>query len=205
MSLMRGEQAIAAALASIEVTPDAYRTTAKWMAESIGFDRVGHGIELYRRTLGEPLETTAEQGLEPGSGFARSLRHRFRLTLWRAMDFIVQSHPDGWAWRREFVRRRRTCRGRSVGQTSHRHRHGVPLEQSPDGQGQLHRGEPRCGRGAGDYREALKSFELAALRCSTTFSTTSVPTISPSSMRNGCATVRLETTTTRTCRISKRA
>ena len=40
MSLMRGEQAIAAALASIEVTPDAYRTTAKWMAESIGFDRV---------------------------------------------------------------------------------------------------------------------------------------------------------------------
>jgi len=79
MSLMRGEQAIAAALASIEVTPDAYRTTAKWMAESIGFDRVGHGIELYRRTLGEPLETTAEQGLEPGSGFARSLR-QFRMS-----------------------------------------------------------------------------------------------------------------------------
>jgi hypothetical protein len=105
MSQMRGEAAIAAALTSLGSTPEALRGAAERMAQEVGFDRVGHGIDLYRRTLGEPLETSVEPGLDSTEGYAGSLRHRFHLPLWPAFDFIVRSHRDGWAWGPGFVRR----------------------------------------------------------------------------------------------------
>jgi hypothetical protein len=105
MAQMRGEARIEAALSFLRITPEEARAAAHHLGHEVGFDRIGHGIDLYRRILGAPIETVSEPGLKAHQSFAGSLRHRFSLPLWPTLDFIIRSHRDGWAWGPEFIRK----------------------------------------------------------------------------------------------------
>lgn len=103
---MRCPKQIASALAFLDMPDETtLQASARRMESEAGLDRLGHGIEAYQFLLGNPLATGPEPGIEPGSTFADSRRHRFHLPLWSGFDFVVRIHRHGWAWGGEFIRK----------------------------------------------------------------------------------------------------
>jgi hypothetical protein len=105
LSQMRANDKVRAALAALGVDAAVMHDTAEHVGLDVGLTRVGHGIDLYPRILGQPLEITTEPEIDSNSGFADSQRLRFHLPVWNSFDFIVRAHREGWAWGPEFVRR----------------------------------------------------------------------------------------------------
>jgi hypothetical protein len=106
MSLMRGKSQINSVLASFGISTEAMEEAASQVAGTVGFlELAGFPLDVFRPILGAPIETTREPGIDVDSPFDGSKRHRFHLPLWSDFDFILRTHPAGWVWGPEFVRR----------------------------------------------------------------------------------------------------
>ena len=115
LSQMRAERRKDAALAALGLDRPAMQQAVQYVGETLGLHRPGHGVDTYRHMLGAPRESVPEPSVDPTSGFAGSLRHRFHLPLWPDLDFVVRSHREGWAWGPELVR----CAGAPVPDPRH--------------------------------------------------------------------------------------
>ena len=62
------------------------------------FDKPGHAAAEYQRILGAHVWKMAEAT----GTFAGSYRHEYVLPLWPDVVFVVNEHPDGYAWGQEF-------------------------------------------------------------------------------------------------------
>jgi hypothetical protein len=93
-----------AALARLGADQAALLEAVDRVGTRMGLNEPGHGIECYRQLLGPPLDTAPETEVAAEGSFAGSLRHRYHLPLWPEFDFIVRSHPEGWAWGPRFIR-----------------------------------------------------------------------------------------------------
>jgi len=106
MGLMRGRAKIDSTLRSIGISASTMREAARRMSSAVGFlDLVARPLDSYIRILGTPRETIPEPGIGPDGAFDGSQRHRFPVPLWPNFDLILRTHPDGWVWGPEFVRR----------------------------------------------------------------------------------------------------
>jgi hypothetical protein len=93
---------VEAALAQLGADKTAMIEAVDRVGTQLGLNEMGHSIECYRQLLGPPLDTVLETDLR--ESWAGSLRHRYHLPLWPEFDFIVRSHPEGWAFGPRFVR-----------------------------------------------------------------------------------------------------
>lgn len=84
---------VATALAQLGSSTDQMKRTAAVLGAV--FDKPGHAAAEYRRILGPPRAT--HPGTSTGT-FAGSLRHEYTLPLWPDVVFIVNEHPQGYAW-----------------------------------------------------------------------------------------------------------
>jgi hypothetical protein len=106
MSLMRGNAAIESTLDSLGLDAGSLRAATVNVETTAGFLNLApRGIEVYTRILGTPVETIPEREISLGDAFAGSQRHRFHLLLWPGFDLILRTHPAGWVWGPQFVRR----------------------------------------------------------------------------------------------------
>jgi Pentapeptide repeats (8 copies) len=84
---------VASAIAALGKSDDDLRRVAGELG--VVFDKPGHAAAEYRRILGAPIATT----MATATGtFAGSMRHEHRLPLWPDVVFVVNEHPDGYAW-----------------------------------------------------------------------------------------------------------
>jgi hypothetical protein len=95
---------VEAALARLGADQVAMVEAVERVGNQMGLNEPGHGIELYRQLLGPPLDTALEPDVDAAGSFVGSLRHRYHLPLWPEFDFIIRSHPEGWAWGPRFIR-----------------------------------------------------------------------------------------------------
>jgi hypothetical protein len=106
ISLMQGRPHVESVLRSLGISSDEMLRTADEVALEVGFlELVPRHLDAYCQILGLPLETTVEPGIRAGNSYAGSKRHRFHLPLWPDFDFLLRTHPAGWIWGPEFVRR----------------------------------------------------------------------------------------------------
>jgi hypothetical protein len=74
---------------------------------AVGFlEGRAHPLQAYLQILGQPSETSPEPSAAGSDAFRGSLCHRFALRRWPAFDLLLRSHPTGWVWGPEFLRRR---------------------------------------------------------------------------------------------------
>jgi hypothetical protein len=106
MAHMRGRAAIEAALLSLELAPAHIDRAEKRVAEAMDFfDMKQHPLDVYVDVLGTPLESTPDEACASSEAFAGSQRHRFHLPAWPELDFVLRTHPEGWVFGPELVRR----------------------------------------------------------------------------------------------------
>jgi hypothetical protein len=106
VSQMRGHVAVAASRSPLAADTDEKRAALREVERTASFlDLVARELDAYTCFLGPPLATTSEPGIAPNSAFGGSRRHRFHLPSWPEFDFVLRTHPGGWVWGPEFVRR----------------------------------------------------------------------------------------------------
>jgi hypothetical protein len=106
MSHMRGRAAIDAALASLGLSIENIAEAENRVVPTMGFfDMKAHSLDAYIRVLGAPTETALDEGCADSQAFAGSQRYRFHLPSWPELDFVLRTHPEGWVFGPEFVRK----------------------------------------------------------------------------------------------------
>jgi hypothetical protein len=106
MAHMSGRPAIEGALASFQLSLADIEEAEKRVASTMDFfDMKQHPLDIYVAVLGAPLESTRDEAMDGSEAFAGSQRHRFHLPAWPELDFVLRTHPEGWVFGPEFVRR----------------------------------------------------------------------------------------------------
>jgi hypothetical protein len=106
MTHMRGQASIDAALAALGLSNDSMDEAKERVAPSVGFfEMKARSLEAYAHILGAPSESVVDEAFADSKTFTGSRRHRFHLLAWPELDFVLRTHPAGWVFGPEFVRR----------------------------------------------------------------------------------------------------
>ena len=105
LSTMTNQQLVGAALRTFGVTEAEMLAVAAAFVASSKIEEIGHSAQLYTTLLGSPHSVRAMSSAETGETFAGSTRRTWVLPTWPAVDFVVNEHPQGWAWGERFEQR----------------------------------------------------------------------------------------------------
>lgn len=103
LSDMRAEKERRDALRALHVS-EVDVAGAREEVREAGLTEIVHEASRYRDALAPALVGQRPAPVDSASTFAGSIELRFRLPLWPAVDWVVNEHPDGYAWGLGFAR-----------------------------------------------------------------------------------------------------